>query len=223
MFSFALKGDNTGMKLNNLRQDYQGQLDLSDLHANPFTMFEHWFDDAREAKLLEPNAMVLATVDGQGCPAQRNVLLKHYDNKGFVFFTNLKSSKAQHIQHNAQVSLLFSWLGLERQVIVTGEAIPLSRLKTLGYFLQRPRNSQLGAWVSHQSKEIASRYVLETKFKKVKHAFTQGQVPLPHFWGGYCVRPSKFEFWQGGESRLHDRFQYQMDHQQQWTIRRLAP
>ncbi len=211
------------MKLNNLRQDYQGQLELSDLHPHPVTMFENWFEDARASDLLEPNAMALATVDEQGCPAVRNVLLKHYDKTGFVFFTNLKSAKARHIEKNGQVSLLFSWLGLERQVIVTGQAIPLSRLKTLRYFLQRPRNSQLGAWVSHQSKVIDSRTVLENKFKQIKNTFTQGRVPLPHFWGGYCVRPSKIEFWQGAESRLHDRFQYQLDYQQQWNIRRLSP
>ncbi|MEH6579520.1 MAG: pyridoxamine 5'-phosphate oxidase [Amphritea sp.] len=182
------------MKLNHLRQDYQGSLQRADLCNDPYRQFEAWFDDARAPNLLEPNAMSLATVDAQGRPSLRNVLLKHYDEAGFVFFTNLKSTKAQQIESNPNVSLMFSWLGQQRQVIVSGKAVQLSRAETLHYFLQRPRNSQLGAWVSHQSKVICSRQSLEAKFAELKQTFAKGNIPLPNFWGGFRVQPTSIEF-----------------------------
>ncbi|MEH6579642.1 MAG: pyridoxamine 5'-phosphate oxidase [Amphritea sp.] len=211
------------MKLNHIREDYQGSLQRADLSNHPFRQFDAWFDDARAANLLEPNAMSLATVDAHGRPSLRNVLLKHYDEAGFVFFTNLKSTKAQQIENNPNVSLMFSWLGLQRQVIVSGKAVQLSRTETLRYFLQRPRNSQLGAWVSHQSKVIRSRQSLEAKFAELKQTFASGSIPLPNFWGGFRIEPTCIEFWQGGASRLHDRFQYQLDSNNQWQIQRLSP
>lgn len=211
------------MKLNHLRQNYQGSLQLSDLCSDPYQQFEAWFEDASAANLHEPNAMSLATVDSDGRPSLRNVLLKHFDDQGFVFFTNLKSNKARQIEENPNVSLMFSWLGLERQVIVSGKAVLLPRADTLRYFLQRPRNSQLGAWVSHQSKVIRSRELLEQKFTQLKQAFISGEIPTPKFWGGFRIEPSHVEFWQGGANRLHDRFQYRLDNNQQWQIERLSP
>ncbi|WP_432474710.1 pyridoxamine 5'-phosphate oxidase [Amphritea sp. HPY] len=211
------------MKLNHLRQNYQGCLQRSELCSDPYQQFEAWFGDASTANLQEPNAMSLATVDSDGRPSLRNVLLKHFDDQGFVFFTNLKSNKARQIEENPNVSLLFSWLGLERQVIVSGKAVLLPRADTLRYFLQRPRNSQLGAWVSHQSKVIGSRELLEQKFTQLKQAFASGEIPAPKFWGGFRVEPGHVEFWQGGANRLHDRFQYQLDSNQQWQIERLSP
>ncbi|WP_372831678.1 pyridoxamine 5'-phosphate oxidase [Pontibacterium sp.] len=211
------------MKFNDLRQNYQGNLQRSELEPDPYQQFESWFEDARHAELIEPNAMSLATVDSNGQPSLRNVLLKHVDDQGFVFFTNLGSRKAQQIEENPRVSLMFSWLGLERQVIISGQASMLSRAETLRYFLLRPRNSQLGAWVSEQSKIISSRRLLEDKFEALKRSFTNSEVPLPKFWGGYRVHPSQIEFWQGGASRLHDRFQYMRDQNDRWNIDRLSP
>ena len=211
------------MKLNDLRQDYQGYLERVELRSDPIAQFEQWFEDAREAELLEPNAMSLATTGVDGQPALRNVLLKHFDAEGFIFFTNMSSRKAVHIKENPKVCLMFSWLGLERQVIISGRAQALPRAETLRYFLLRPRNSQLGAWVSNQSKVIRSRQLLEEKFEALKHKFANNQVPLPKFWGGYRVKPTRIEFWQGGASRLHDRFEYRLDENQRWQIERLSP
>lgn len=213
------------MDLSDLRKNYlKGGLRRQDLDANPIGQFTRWFGQAMEAGLVEPNAMTLATVDGQGRPSQRTVLLKFFDAKGFVFFTNYESRKAGHMEENPEVNLLFPWLALERQVVVQGRAEKVSTAESLGYFLSRPRESQLGAWVSKQSSVISSRSLLEQKLAEIRRKFADGEVPLPSFWGGYRVVPVEIEFWQGGAGRLHDRFVYRRENPSApWSIERLAP
>lgn len=212
-----------------MRRNYQiASLDESSAHQNPFEQFKLWFEQAREADLLEPNAMILATVDEQQRPMTRTVLLKGFDERGLVFYTNYTSRKAQHIAHNPQVALQFLWLPLERQVMITGEAEKLSTAESLAYFLSRPKGSQIGAWVSQQSQIIPNKNLLLTQFERMKAKFQQGEVPLPDFWGGYRVVPERFEFWQGGENRLHDRLEYSAtpatpDAPGGWTRQRLSP
>ncbi len=190
-----------------LRREYtKGGLRRRDLPADPLTLFERWLSQACDAKLADPTAMVVATVDEHGQPYQRIVLLKHYDEKGMVFYTNLGSRKAHQIENNPRVSLLFPWHTLERQVMVIGKAERLSTLEVMKYFHSRPRDSQIGAWVSKQSSRISARGILESKFLELKQKFQQGEVPLPSFWGGFRVSLEQIEFWQGGEHRLHDRF-----------------
>lgn len=211
------------MDIGELRRDYtQRGLDLADLNPDPFVQFELWFKQAQEADLLEPNALVLSTVSPAGAPYQRTVLLKYFDRDGFVFFTNYGSRKAQHMASNAQVSLLFPWYPLERQLAIAGTASKISAAESLRYFASRPRSSQLGAWVSQQSSIISSRQLLEMQFETMREKFLNREVPLPDFWGGYRVQPTSFEFWQGRPSRLHDRFLYSQA-AGQWAIARLAP
>ncbi|MGG6239111.1 pyridoxamine 5'-phosphate oxidase [Nodosilinea sp. AN01ver1] len=211
------------MDIGELRRDYtQRGLDASDLDPDPYAQFELWFQQARDAELLEPNALVLSTVSAEGAPYQRTVLLKYFDRDGFVFFTNYGSRKAQHMAANAQVSMLFPWYPLERQLAIAGTASKISAAESLRYFSSRPRGSQIGAWVSQQSSIISSRQLLEMQFEKMKEKFLNQEVPLPDFWGGYRVKPTSFEFWQGRPSRLHDRFLYSFD-QGEWKISRLSP
>ncbi len=206
-----------------LRREYtRGGLRRADLTAEPLDLFERWLKQACEARLADPTAMCVATVDEQGQPYQRMVLLKHYDARGMVFFTNLGSRKAGHLSHNPRVSLHFPWHALERQVMMLGRAEPLSALEVIKYFHSRPKDSQIGAWVSRQSSRISTRGILEGKFLELKQKFQHGEVPLPSFWGGYRVIIDTMEFWQGGEHRLHDRFIYQRQ-DKGWTIDRLAP
>lgn len=206
-----------------LRREYtRGGLRRKDLPAQPLALFEEWLRQACEAQLPDPTAMCVATVDEQGQPWQRIVLLKHYDERGMVFYTNLGSRKARQLSENARISLLFPWHFLERQVIVTGQAERLSTLEVLKYFHSRPRDSQIGAWVSRQSSHISARGILESKFFELKQKFSQGEVPLPSFWGGFRIPIDTMEFWQGGEHRLHDRFLYQRA-AEGWQIERLAP
>ena len=166
--------------------------------------------------------MSVATVSPEGKPWQRMVLLKGFDEQGFVFYTNLGSRKAKEIEANAQVSLHFPWLQLDRQVIVGGRAERLSVAEVMKYFISRPKESQLAAWASKQSSRISTRQVLETQFAQIKEKFAKGDIPLPDFWGGFRVVPEEIEFWQGGESRLHDRFSYNRDGDD-WQIDRLSP
>ncbi|MFT4736128.1 MAG: pyridoxamine 5'-phosphate oxidase [Cyclobacteriaceae bacterium] len=211
------------MNVADLRRDYQqAELTESSVFTSPFKQFEKWFEEAVKADLLEPNAMALSTVNTEGEPSQRTVLLKAYDDKGLVFYTNYTSRKAQQIELNHNVSTLFPWYTLERQVIIQGVAEKVSTKESLSYFLSRPHGSQLGAWVSHQSKVISSRSILEMKLQEIKEKFQEGKVPLPDFWGGYRIKPTSFEFWQGRSSRLHDRILYQLDNNQ-WSVNRLAP
>ena len=211
-------------KLAAMRADYgRAHLRREDLRADPFAQFDAWLSDAIHAEIVESNAMSLATVGADGRPLLRTVLLKGVDTRGFVFFTNLESRKARQIAENPNVSLLFLWLPLERQVVVTGVAAKLPVRESLKYFLKRPRDSQLAAWASQQSSVISSRQVLEMEWEHLKAKFSSGKVPLPSFWGGYRVRPETIEFWQGGARRLHDRFQYSRQPDETWVIEHLAP
>lgn len=212
------------MNLEDMRRNYAARsLDLPDLDADPFTQFDLWMRVAIETEILEPNAMSLATADASGRPNLRTVLLKGFDQRGLVFYTNYKSSKAQDIAANPRVALSFTWLPLERQIIITGRAEKIAATESLKYFLSRPRDSQIGAWASRQSEVISTRSVLETKFAEMKAKFVRGEVPLPDHWGGYRVAPETFEFWQGRPSRIHDRFRYQLDTDNTWKVERLMP
>ncbi|MBR6389537.1 MAG: pyridoxamine 5'-phosphate oxidase [Opitutales bacterium] len=212
------------MDIFDLRNEYKkGSLEREDLNPNPFAQFKKWFNEALDCKLEEPNAMDVATVGEGGAPDIRTVLLKSWDEKGFVFFTNYESSKARDISKNSNVALHFLWLGLERQLKILGRAEKISTLESLRYFVSRPSDSRLGAWVSHQSKVITSRSLLEMKFAEMKRKFSNGEIPLPDFWGGYRVTPHTFEFWQGRPSRLHDRFRYKLLDSGEWQIDRLSP
>lgn len=212
------------MKLDEMREEYtRGELHRRDLNPDPIAQFTLWFDQASQAGTVEPNAMSLATVGLDGRPTLRTVLLKQYDARGFVFFTNLESRKAGQIAANPQVALLFPWIALERQVIINGPAEKISTAETLAYFVTRPLDSQLGAWASPQSRVVESRRFLEMKWEEMKRKFSGGQVPVPSFWGGYRVKPEQIEFWQGRKSRLHDRFLYSRQPDGSWKIERLAP
>ena len=222
----SLKVNNQTVELDlaALRRNYtQAGLSRDNLNPNPFKQFELWFQQATEANLLEPNAMSLATATTDAKPFLRTVLLKYFDQKGFVFFTNYSSKKARQIQENPYVSLLFLWLPLERQVIIQGKAVKISAAESFKYFATRPRGSQLGAWCSPQSSIITSRKLLEMKLEEMKRKFSDREIPLPSFWGGYRVIPHSFEFWQGRENRLHDRFYYALQENESWQIQRLAP
>lgn len=210
--------------LSDIRREYtQGGLRRADLPINPMDLFEKWLSQAKDANLTDPTAMCIATVDENGQPFQRIVLLKKFDDNGFIFFTNLASRKAAQLSTNNKISLLFPWHPLERQVAVIGQAEPLSMVEVAKYFMSRPKDSQIAALVSKQSSKISARQVLEGKFMEMKAKFAQGEVPLPKFWGGYLVRPQSIEFWQGGEHRLHDRFIYSQLPELTWQIDRLAP
>jgi len=211
------------MSLEDNRREYDyGKLSRESLRDDPFDQFTLWMNQAIEAGAQDPTAMSVATVSAEGKPWQRMVLLKGFDAQGFVFYTNLGSRKAQEIEANAQVSLHFPWLQLDRQVIVGGRAELLSTVEVMKYFLSRPKDSQLAAWASKQSRPINSRQALETQFAQIKQKFAKGEIPLPDFWGGYLVVPEEIEFWQGGENRLHDRFCFTCDNDG-WTIARLSP
>ncbi len=207
-----------------LRREYtQGSLDVTDLKPNPFDQFTIWFEQACNAQLQDPNAMSVATVSAQGQPSLRTVLMKHYDQDGFVFLTNYESRKAREISENSNVALMFPWLALERQVIITGTATKISTSEALKYFLKRPTESQISAWASPQSRIVESRKVLQMMWDKMKQKYADGKVPLPSFWGGYRVAPKTVEFWQGRKNRLHDRFLYSRQLDNSWAVNRLGP
>lgn len=213
------------MDLSQFRREYlMGGLSRSNLNSDPVLQFTEWFDQARKIEIADPTAMILATVGKDGQPHQRTVLLKYFDEKGFVFFTNFESRKAREIKDNANVSLLFVWLDLERQVMINGTAAKVSAAESAKYFMSRPKESQLAAWVSSQSNVLTSRQMLLQKFDEMKRKIGAGKVPLPSFWGGYRVEPSEIEFWQGRQNRLHDRFLYtKRADSNEWDIERLAP
>jgi len=197
-------------------------LSRSQLDPDPIRQFQHWFEEATATGIPEPNGMSLATVDEQGRPWLRTVLLKLYDEQGFVFYTNYESRKARQLGGNPKVALLFPWVALARQVTINGRAGKVPTAESLKYFATRPRGSQIGAWASSQSQVISSRSLLDAKVEEIKRKFSRGEIPLPDFWGGYRVVPDRIEFWQGRESRLHDRFAYTLD-AGRWRIERLAP
>ncbi|MDJ0908333.1 MAG: pyridoxamine 5'-phosphate oxidase [Woeseiaceae bacterium] len=209
--------------VSDVRKSVTGRsLERDDLDDNAFEQFERWFSEACEIVELEPNACSLSTVDETGAPSSRTILLKYFDETGFVFFTNFASRKSADIAVNDRVSMLFFWRELGRQIKIDGTAAKIPTTESLKYFMTRPRGSQLGAWVSHQSSIITSRSLLEAKFDEIRRKFADKEVPLPSFWGGYRVVPTEIEFWQGRADRLHDRFLYTRA-DGGWSIERLAP
>lgn len=211
------------MDLSDLRKDFcKGGLSEDMLKDSPLELFDLWFKQAQECQIPEVNAMSVATVNAEGVPSIRVVLLKAYNEDGFVFYTNYESQKAQDIEANNNICINFFWEQLERQIRIIGKASKVSKAQSLKYFLSRPSSSQLGAWVSNQSKIISSRSILEMKFEQMKRKFANGQIPLPDNWGGYILKPTSFEFWQGRPSRLHDRFKYTQNNNS-WQANRLAP
>lgn len=206
-----------------LRNEYtRGGLREEDLHADPFKQFDQWMHIAIEAGEYEPTAMTLATVTPEGWPAARIVLLKHYDERGFVLFTNYDSDKGRQLEAVPRAALVVYWHELERQVRIVGEVEKTSRAEAEAYFARRPRGSQLGAWVSRQSKVIASRDELKQGLATHEAEFAGRDVPCPPHWGGYRVKPVTIEFWQGRQNRLHDRLCYVREGEV-WRIERLAP
>ena len=198
------------------------ELSEASVSSNPFTQFSVWMNEAIKSNLLDPNAMTLATASKEGIPSARTVLLKGFDERGFVFYTNYESTKAKDLDENPNAALLFLWIELERQVRISGEVEKVSQADSEEYFISRPRESQLGAWASKQSSVIASREVLERQFEEMKKRFENKEIPLPPFWGSYRVIPKRIEFWQGRESRLHDRICYTLV-DGKWKIERLSP
>ena len=211
------------IKPEELRQQWMSRgLVRATLNPNPIKQFEYWYAETIDSGILEPNAMSLATVDADGQPWIRTVLLKLYDEAGFVFFTNYESAKARQIATNNKVGLLFPWVALGRQVKISGTAEKIPTAESMKYFASRPRGSQIGAWASPQSQIISSRSLLDAKIDEIRRKFSKGEIPLPSFWGGYRVTPFEIEFWQARESRLHDRFVY-VKNGADWAIERRAP
>lgn len=207
-----------------LRQDYaQRGLRRAELDADPIRQFNAWLAEAVSRQLLEPNAMILATVDEDGQPWTRTVLLKVCDARGFTFFTNYDGAKGGHLAANARAAMTFWWGGLERQVNVTGTVGKVSREESEVYFHSRPKGSQVGAWASRQSEVVSDREQLERQFAEVLAKYEQAEIPLPPHWGGYCVTPQTIEFWQGRQSRLHDRLRYSRQANGSWVVERLSP
>lgn len=210
--------------LADLRKDYTLQdLNETDVAPNPFIQFQKWFDEALTAQLLEPNAMTVATATTDGKPSARMVLLKDFDERGFVFFTNYNSHKGQELAENPQAALVFWWAELERQVRICGRVEKVSENDSDRYFQSRPFNSRLGAWASNQSEVIEGRIILEQRLQELKAKYKNQDIPRPPHWGGLRVIPTEIEFWQGRSSRLHDRILYTRLDDGDWKIQRLSP
>jgi pyridoxamine 5'-phosphate oxidase len=209
--------------INTLRHDFSREsLDEKDVSAHPVQQFSKWFKEAVEAKVNEPNAMGLSTVSREGKPSSRILLLRNFDEKGFVFYTNYTSRKGEDISENPNAALLFFWPELERQVRIEGTLSRQSVEESDLYFQSRPRTSKLGAWTSAQSKVISSRKILDEEYAKLSEKYPDENVPRPAYWGGYVLKPVSVEFWQGRPSRLHDRILYTAE-DDRWKIERLAP
>jgi pyridoxamine 5'-phosphate oxidase len=210
--------------ISHLRREYsQGGLHEQDLLPEPLGQFQRWFNEALEAEITEPNAMVLATVSADGQPSTRVVLLKGVDARGFSFFTNYESRKGRELAANPRVSATFPWLELERQICLTGTVSQLSRPEAEAYFQTRPRGSRLGAWASRQSEIVPHRGFLEERLAQLDQQYPGENIPLPPSWGGYVIAPDTIEFWQGRPSRLHDRLIYVRQGDGSWKIQRLSP
>jgi pyridoxamine 5'-phosphate oxidase len=208
-----------------MRRDYtaRGALLEADLAADWRTQFEAWFTDAAGFGLPEPNAMIVSTATPEGRPSARTVLLKEYDERGFVFFTNYGSRKGGELGANPYASLVFPWFPMQRQVLVTGAVERVSRAETEAYFATRPRGSQLGAWASPQSSVVPDREAVDAAYAEAEQRFADGPVPPPEHWGGFLVVPETVEFWQGRSSRLHDRLRFRRTENGVWIVERLAP
>jgi pyridoxamine 5'-phosphate oxidase len=214
----------TKKNIHDLRKSYHaGKLERDDLSDDPLEQFTKWFDQLLTADVLEPNAMALATADPHGTPSVRMVLLKSYDNSGFVFYTNYNSRKGKELMINPRAALLFWWDFMERQVRIEGVVEKTSAKESDEYFQQRPRESQIGAWASEQSQPLEDRAILEERFRFYAKKFEGKPIPRPINWGGFRLIPEKFEFWQGRENRLHDRFLYERIDTKHWRITRLNP
>jgi len=213
----------TNESLQNLRQDYRSaELSEQDIDQNPIQQFKTWFQQALDAKLYEPNVMTLATATAAGIPSARIVLLKGFDDAGFVFYTNYESHKGRELEENPNAALVFFWAELERQVRIEGTVSKVDPSVSTAYFHARPHGSQIGAMVSPQSQVIKSRAELENHIVILKEKYADQEVPRPDHWGGYVVKPTSMEFWQGRPSRLHDRIRYKLVGGN-WIIDRLAP
>ena len=211
------------LSLADLRREYShARLDESSVSAEPVAQFAKWFEEAVEARVMEPNAMTLATASKSGVPSARIVLLKGVDDKGLVFFTDYRSQKGSELERNPEAALVFHWPELERQVRIAGTTTRVGKEESEAYFRTRPRASRLSAWVSHQSQVVRNRQELEARVPEMNAKYPGEDVPLPPYWGGYRLTPRSFEFWQGRESRLHDRIRYLRDGES-WRIERLSP
>ena len=212
------------MAISDMRRQYSmGKLTEDVLTDHPVDLFKSWLQQAIDANIPDPTAMTVATVDSSGQPSQRIVLLKDVDTAGFVFYTNMGSRKARELADNPRISLHFPWFFMERQVRVCGKAEKLTAKQNASYFFSRPKDSQIAAIVSHQSQPISTREMLMTQFRQMKDKFANQSLPMPDFWGGYRVVPHQVEFWQGGEDRMHDRLEYNLEGNGSWSTRRLMP
>lgn len=211
--------------LTNYRRSYEKyDLNENNIPEIPFELFSIWFKEVEDVGgVEEANAMTLSTTSSDGYPKGRIVLLKHYDDKGFVFYTNYNSEKGQELKENNKACISFFWPNLERQVIIKGEVLKVDESQSGRYFNSRPRGSQLGAWASNQSRVITSRDVLEQNLKDLEEKYKDKEIPKPDFWGGYVLQPISFEFWQGRPNRLHDRLRYIKKEGENWSIERLSP
>ena len=210
-------------KIKNLRVDYSGDLiDIKKLKSNPIKQFVIWFKKAKKENIIEPNAMILSTISKNNLLNSRTVLLKNITDNGFVFFTNYESRKANDIMHNNNVSVVFLWKKIERQVIIKGKAVKITKRDSKKYFDSRPEKSKIAAWASKQSKELHNSNDLIKRFKNFEKKFKNKLIPYPDFWGGYIIHPNSIEFWQGRSSRMHDRILYEKE-KNKWNINRLYP
>ena len=210
-------------RIQNLRIDYSGKiLDLDKINKNPIDEFKKWFKEAQKKNILEPNAMTLSTLSSKGNINSRTVLLKGINDKGFIFYTNYESKKGNDINFNSNVSLVFLWKELEKQIIVKGNAKKISKKDSEKYFQSRPRSSRIAAWASNQSKILSFENELKDRFLEYEEKFRNKDIPLPDFWGGFLVEPKSIEFWIGRKSRMHDRILYSRN-QKNWGIQKLYP